>query len=147
MPSLRGGSDETLLLLWVVFAAPCRLVGPGKLGEKEMDELRTKCWQMKEKSLGSVSLLKTRLGRLPFSVSRAWLKQRRNPLGCDTILPTAITEKRGEDPAGVWGYTAAVQRHDFATAVITEDHRDCGGQGRLWELCWSLLQFLPQPLP
>lgn len=47
IPSLRGGLDETLLLLWVVFAAPCRLVGPGKLEEKEMDELRTKCWQMR----------------------------------------------------------------------------------------------------
>lgn len=67
MPSLRGGSDETLLLLWVVFAAPCRLVGPGKLEEKEMDELRTKCWQMRKRSLGSMSLLRSRLGRLPFS--------------------------------------------------------------------------------
>lgn len=55
-----------LLQLWVVFAAPCRLVRPGKLGEKEMDELRTK--QMRERSLGSMSFLKTRLGTLPFFV-------------------------------------------------------------------------------
>lgn len=68
MPSLRGGSDETLLLLQVEFAAPCRFVGLGKLEEKEIDELRTKCWQMREKILGSVSLIKTRLGRLPFSM-------------------------------------------------------------------------------
>lgn len=131
MPSLRGGSNETLPLLWVVFASPCRIVGPGKLGEKETDELRTKYWKMRERSLGSMLLLKTRLGRLPFSVSRAWLKKRRSPLGCHTILLKAVIGNRGEGPARVWGYTVAVQRHDFVTAVMTEDHRNCGGQGRL----------------
>lgn len=36
--------------------------------EKEMGELRGQCWQMREKSLGSMSLLKNRLGRSTFSV-------------------------------------------------------------------------------
>lgn len=50
----------------------------------------------------------------------------------------------------MWGYTAAVLRYDFATAVITKDHRNCVAPSRwtrkLWELCWSLLQCLPHTL-
>lgn len=36
--------------------------------EKEMGELRGQCRQMRDEILGSMSLLKTRLGRSPFSM-------------------------------------------------------------------------------
>lgn len=131
--------------MWrLVFAAPGRLVGPGQLGEKETDELRTKCWKMREKSLGSTLLLNTRLGRLPFSMFPEPGSSTGEALWAVTILLKATRENRGEGPAQAWGHIAEVQRHNFTTAVITEDHKNCGGQGKLWELCWSLLQCLPR---
>lgn len=52
-----------------------------------MGELRERCWQTREKSLGSVSLLKTRPGRLPFP-----------------MLPEAGSSK-GEDLWAVIGFS------------------------------------------
>lgn len=47
-------------------------------------------------------------------------------MGCRMIILRAATEKRGGGPAQVRGYTAAVQRHDLMTAVITKGHGNCG---------------------
>lgn len=74
LPSLRRGSDEALL--GCCHGGVCSPLQPcgiweiikERTEEKEMGELRGQCWQMREESLGSMSLLKNRLGRSTFSV-------------------------------------------------------------------------------
>lgn len=71
--TLGKGSDEALLGCCYrgMFAAHCSLVEPAvlyKKEEKETGELRGQCWQMREELRWCVSLLKTTLGRSPFSM-------------------------------------------------------------------------------
>lgn len=82
---------------------------------------------MREKSSGSVSLLKTRLGRSPLSTLPESGSSKGEVLWTvNMILLRATAGNGGGDSAQLRGHTAVVQRQDFITVIITEDHVNCG---------------------